>query len=77
MGIAGNGILGILTLKSSLTLFAVIDIFMGVFSAVFLLQEVIWEWDYFNANGPHYFLTLFYFLRVVRLFIGIIGLVAV
>ncbi len=50
---------------------------MGVFSAVFLLQEVIWEWDYFNANGPHYFLTLFYFLRVVRLFIGIIGLVAV
>ena len=77
LGIAGNGVIGVLSLKSSLTLFSVIDIFLGVFAAVFLLQEVIWEWEYFNASGPFYFLTTFYFLRVARLFIGIVGLVGV
>ena len=58
-------------------MFSVIDIFLGVFAAVFLLQEVVWEWEYFNASGPLYFLTTFYILRVARLFIGIVGLVGV
>lgn len=77
MTIAENGILGSLTLKSSLVIFSVIDIFLGAFYCVFLLQEVIMEWEYFNANGPHLFLTSFYILRVSSLLIGIIGFVAV
>lgn len=77
LGIAENGILGMLTLKSSLTLFAVVDIFLGAFCLLFLFQEVIWEWEYFNANGPHYFLTLFYYLRVVHLPLGVIGFIGV
>jgi hypothetical protein len=35
------------------------------------------EWNYFFLNGPHYFLTVFYFLRVLSLPIGILGFVAV
>lgn len=54
-------------------LFTLVDIFMGVFYFMFLVQEVIFEWTYFNLNGPHYFLTAFYFMRVAYLPMGLIG----
>ena len=76
-GIAENGILGALTLKSSLTLFSVLDIFLGAFYLLYLIQEVIFEWEYFNANGPHYFLLVFLYLRVTSLPIGIVGFISV
>ena len=37
VGIAENGILGALTLKSSLTLFSVLDIFLGAFYLLYLI----------------------------------------
>ena len=77
VGIAENGILGALTLKSSLTLFSVLDIFLGAFYLLYLIQEVFWEWEYFNANGPHYILLAFYYLRVSSLPVGIVGFLAV
>ena len=60
-----------------MTIFTVIDILLGAFYMLFLLQEVIWEWQFFNANGPHYLLTSFYYLRVSSLPIGVIGFIAV
>ena len=75
--IAENGILGMLTLKSSLSLFAVVDIILGVLYALFFNQEIINDWRYFNINGPHYVLLAFYSLRMLSLPIGIVGLVAV
>jgi hypothetical protein len=60
-----------------MTLFTFLDIVMGAFYFLFLLQEVIWEWEFFNANGPHYMLTLFYYIRVSTLPFGIIGFMAV
>ena len=75
--IAENGILGMLTLKSSLSLFAVVDIILGVLYALFFNQEIIYDWRYFNINGPHYVLLAFYSLRMLSLPIGIVGLVAV
>ena len=42
-----------------------------------LLVEVIWAWDYFNASGPHYFLTAFYYLRCAKLPMGVIGFIGV
>ena len=76
-GIAENGILGALTLKSSLTLISVLDIILGVFYLMYLVQEVFWEWEYFNANGPHYILVAFYYLRVSSLPVGLVGFIAV
>ncbi len=74
---AENGILGSVTLKSSMLLFSYLDIFMGTIYLLYLIQEVIWEWEYFNANGPHYLLTVFYYLRIVSLPLGFLGLIAV
>ena len=37
VGIAENGILGALTLKSSVTLFSVLDIFLGAFYLLYLI----------------------------------------
>jgi len=71
--IAENGIMGSITLKSSMKIFTFIDVLLGVLYFMFLVQEVILEWDYFNVGGPHYFLTMFYFMRVAHLPIGIIG----
>jgi len=71
--LAENGIMGSITLKSSMKIFTFIDILLGVFYLMFLVQEVILEWTYFNVGGPHYFLTLHYFMRVAHLPIGIIG----
>eukprot|EP00347_Sterkiella_histriomuscorum_P008188 403346044 len=73
--IAENGILGSLTLKASMKLFTILDVFLGIFYFMFLVQEVIFEWTYFNVNGPHYFLTAFYFMRVAYLPMGLIGFV--
>ena len=77
MSIAENGICGIITLKNSMSIFTIIDILLGAFYLIFLIQEVILEWPIFNINGPHYFLTLFYFMRCTSLPIGIIGFIAV
>ncbi|TNV75981.1 hypothetical protein FGO68_gene139 [Halteria grandinella] len=73
LSIAENGILGALTLRSSMLIFTVLDIFIGALYTMFLYQEVIVEWDYFNANGPHYLLTSLYYIRVLVLPIGILG----
>jgi len=75
--IAENGICGIITLKNSMVIFSIIDILLGAFYFMFLLQEVIWSWNYYNINGPYWFLTLFYYLRVATLPIGVIGLIGV
>lgn len=75
--IAENGILGALTLKSSMKIFTILDVLLGILYLLFLIQEVIFEWRYFNLKGPHYFLTAFYFMRVASLPIGLIGFVAV
>ena len=64
-------------MKSSLTLISVLDIILGVFYLMYLVQEVFWEWEYFNANGPHYILVTFYYLRVSSLPVGIVGFIAV
>lgn len=58
-------------------LFTLADVFLGVFYFLFLIQEVIFEWAFFNINGPHYFLTAFYFMRCVYLPMGLIGFVGV
>lgn len=75
--IAENGICGMITLKNSMVIFTIIDILLGAFYFLFLMEEVIWSWNYFNINGPHYFLTLFYYLRVGTLPIGVIGFIGV
>lgn len=75
--IAENGICGMITLKSSMVIFTILDILLGAFYFFFLLEDVIWSWKYFNINGPYYFLTLFYYLRVGILPIGIIGFIGV
>jgi hypothetical protein len=77
MPLAENGIIGVITLKNSMTILSIIDILLGAFFFVFLIQEVILEWSYFNIHGPFYFLTAFYFMRVTALPIGIIGFIAV
>ena len=77
MSIAENGILGIITLKNSMSIFTILDIILGAFYLIFLIREVIIEWSIFNINGPHYFLTVFYFLRVASLPIGIIGFISI
>ena len=64
-------------MKNSMTIFSVIDIIMGAMSMILLLQEVLWDWRNFNINGPHYMLTLFYFMRVIGLPIGMIGFIAI
>ena len=66
-----------LTLKSSLSLFSVVDIILGVLYALFFYQEIIYDWRYFNINGPHYYLLAFYSVRILTLPIGIVGLVGV
>ena len=58
-------------------LFTVADILLGVIYLLFLVNEVILEWNLFNIGGPYYFLTLLYFLRVASLPIGLIGFVAI
>ena len=58
-------------------IFTIVDILLGLLYLMFLLQEVIFEWQYFNLKGPHYFLTAFYFIRVACLPIGLIGFVAI
>jgi len=68
--------LGLISLKSSISLFAVLDIILGVFYCLFLAADVIGEWRFFNLNGPHYFLTTYYFLRIACLSFGVIGLMA-
>jgi len=75
--LAENGIFGSITLKSSVKIFSVIDVILGALYVMFLLQEVIFEWSYFNLNGPHFALTAFYFLRVLSLPSGVIGAFAV
>lgn len=73
MPLAENGMLGLLALKNTVGIFSFLDILFGVFYCLFLATEVIAEWEFFNINGPHYFLTAFYFLRVGSLTYGIIG----
>jgi hypothetical protein len=75
--LAENGVLGMLTLKTSMLLFSIVDIILGALYIVYLFHEVIWTWEFFNANGPHYVLTAFFYLRITSLPIGIIGFLAV
>lgn len=75
--LAENGILGCLTLKTSMKLFTVCDILLGVIYLLYLVNEVLLEWTMYNIGGPFYFLTLLYFLRVASLPVGLIGFVAV
>ena len=75
--IAENGILGMLTLKSSLSLFAVLDIVLGVLYALFFYREIVLEWNFFRINGPHYIMLAFYASRILSLPIGIVGFLAV
>lgn len=71
--LAENGILGALTLKSSMKMFTVLDILLGVIYIMALLNEVVMDWQWYNLQGPHYFLTLFYLVRCASLPIGFIG----
>ena len=66
-----------LTLKSSLSLFAVLDIILGVLYALFFYQEIVHDWNYFRINGPHYILLTFYTSRILSIPIGIVGVLAV
>ncbi len=66
-----------LTLKSSLSLFAVLDIILGVLYALFFYQEIVNDWRFFSINGPHYIMLSFYAARILCLPIGIVGVLAV
>jgi hypothetical protein len=73
MPISENGMCGLLALKNTIGIFSVFDIILGVFYCLFLSTEVISDWEFYNINGPHYFLTALYFIRISSLTFGIIG----
>ena len=54
-----------------------LDIDMGALYFLFLLQTVIWEWEFFNRNGPQYMLTLYYYIKFSKFPFGIIGFMAI
>ncbi len=74
---AQNGICSLVTLKSSLIILSILDIILGVFYGFVVYVEIFVEFRYFFANGPHYILTVYSFLRVFTAIFGVIGFVSV
>lgn len=65
------------TLKSSMIILSILDIILGVFYGFVAYWEVINEYRYFYANGPHYILTAYTVLKVLTGAYGLIGFVSV
>lgn len=65
-----------MSLKSTITVLAVLDIFLGLLYCLFLAGDVFGEWQFFNLNGPHYILLSYYIIRTFSFIFGILGLIA-
>jgi hypothetical protein len=74
-----EGGLGCLALKNAIIIFAVIDILIGVFSALQFLNVYLNRHEYFiyhGYDGTLYFLVLNLWAKPIALIFGITGLVA-
>eukprot|EP00347_Sterkiella_histriomuscorum_P015023 403358599 len=76
MPFAESGFFGLLTLKNAICFFSIIDLLLGLAYIYQFISEVYMVWTYYNINGPHHILTIFYLARMLSLPIGILGLLS-
>jgi hypothetical protein len=65
-----------MSLKSSIIVLSVLDIFFGFLYCLVLAGDVFAEWRFFNMNGPHYILLGYYIIRTFSFVFGILGLIS-